>query len=62
MHARLRRAPEAPVFLRLEIGERARQVVGLIPMIEFVAQRLGDDGSDEEEGGGRTEAWRPMHS
>ena len=39
-------------LLRLEIFERARQVVGRSPMVEFIAQRLGDDGADEKEGGG----------
>ena len=42
----------AHALLRLEIGQRARQVAGRSPMVEFIAQRLGDNGANEEEGFG----------
>jgi hypothetical protein len=32
--------------------ERARRGVGRRSKVEFIAQRLGDDGAEEEEGGG----------
>ncbi len=50
MHARLQLAPEAPGLLAFENLDRPRQVVGRIPMVEFIAQGRGDDGMDEEEG------------
>ena len=40
MHAGIRRAPEPPAFLRFEIGQRHRQVMARIPLIEFLAQWL----------------------
>jgi hypothetical protein len=52
MHARLGLAPEAPGLVAFENPDRPRQVVGRIPMVEFIAQGLGDDGADEEKGGG----------
>lgn len=39
-------------LLGSEILQRARQVGGRSPMVELGAQRLGDDGAGEEEGGG----------
>jgi len=38
-----------------------RQVVGRRSMVEFFAQRLGDDGADEEEGGGHGVASALFH-
>src|SRR5579872_2187440 len=52
MHALFRQAPEPPRLLAFEHAARPRQVVGRIPMIEFLAQMRGNDGADEEEGGG----------
>jgi hypothetical protein len=43
MHARFDLAPEPPDFLAFEGLDRARQVVGRIPVVEFLPQRLGDD-------------------
>ncbi len=50
MHARLALAPEAPAFLGFEAGEGLREMVGRIPMVEFFARRLVDDGTDDEIG------------
>jgi hypothetical protein len=41
-------APEAPGLVTYKDFDRPRQVVGRSPMVEFIAQVLGDDGTDEE--------------
>lgn len=52
MHAPIGLAPEPPGLVAFENLDRPRQVVGRIPMVEFIAQVFCDDGADEEEGGG----------
>src|SRR5262245_15726947 len=50
MHALLHLAPEAPGLFTFKYFDRPRQVVGRIPMIEFIAQRSGNHGANEQEG------------
>ena len=52
MHALLHLAPQPPGLLAFEDTDRPRQMVGRIPMVEFLAQVRRDDGADEEEGCG----------
>src|SRR6516165_5973509 len=48
VHARIRGAPEAPAFLRFELGQCHRQMVRRIPVIEFFAQPFFDHGADDK--------------
>src|SRR5579862_4457082 len=50
MHAGIGRAPEPPAFLRLEVGKRHRQVMGRVPMVELLPQRLLDHRAHHEIG------------
>jgi len=42
MDARLSYAPETPAFLGFELGKRQGQVVGRVPLVEFLPQWLFD--------------------
>jgi hypothetical protein len=48
MHPLLLLAPEAPGLLAFEYLDRPRQVVGRISMVEFIAQRFGNDSANDQ--------------
>src|SRR5580704_6956247 len=59
VHTGVCRAPKAPALLGLEFGKCHRQVMGRIPMIEFLPQRLCDHRAHHEIGFGHRPPYSP---